>query len=36
VDGECSKKEIEVKEKTLSSKEELAICSTYEMVAGVC
>jgi hypothetical protein len=36
VEGECSKEEIEVKERTISPDEELAVCSSYEIVAGVC
>jgi hypothetical protein len=36
VDGECSKEEIAVKERTVSADEEIAVCSTYEMVAGLC
>ena len=36
VDGECSRKQIIVIERTLSSDEEIALCKTYEMIAGVC
>ena len=36
VDGECSQKRIEVKERTFPPDEEIAVCKTYEMVAGVC
>ncbi|UCE16040.1 MAG: hypothetical protein JSV12_09375 [Candidatus Bathyarchaeota archaeon] len=36
IDSECSRKEIEVKEKTVSLEEEIAVCSTYEILAGVC
>jgi len=36
MDGECSKKEIEVKERTISLEEEIAVCTTYELLAGVC
>jgi hypothetical protein len=35
VDGECSKEEIKVEERT-ASEEELAVCATYEMVAAFC
>jgi hypothetical protein len=35
VDGECSKEEVKVEERTISD-EELAICATYEMVAAFC
>jgi hypothetical protein len=36
VDGECSQKKIEIKERTFPPDEEIAVCKTYEMVAGVC
>jgi hypothetical protein len=36
VDGECSKEKIQVIERTVTQDEEIAICSTYEMVAGLC
>ncbi|MGB9134068.1 MAG: DUF1540 domain-containing protein [Candidatus Bathyarchaeia archaeon] len=36
VDGECSQKKIEIKERTLTPDEELAVCKTYAAVAGVC
>jgi hypothetical protein len=36
VDGECSEKKIEVKERTATPTEELAVCMTYTVVAGVC
>jgi hypothetical protein len=36
VDGECSLEIIEVREKTVPPNEELAVCRTYEAVAGVC
>jgi hypothetical protein len=36
VDGECSKKEIKVTERTIQPEEELAVCNSYEIVAGVC
>jgi hypothetical protein len=35
VDGECSKEEIKVEERT-TSEEEFAVCTTYEMVAAFC
>ena len=35
VDGECSKEEIRVEERTTSA-EELAVCVSYEMVAAFC
>jgi hypothetical protein len=35
VDGECSKEEIKVEERT-ASEEELAVCVTYEIVAAFC
>ena len=34
VDGECSKEEVKVEERTIS--DEVAICATYEMVAAFC
>jgi hypothetical protein len=36
VDGECDKKEIEVKERAIPPDEEVAICSAYEIVAAFC
>ena len=36
VDGECAKKEIKIKERTIPPKEEVAICSAYEIVAAFC
>jgi len=36
VDGECSQKIIEIQERTVPPDEEIAICKTYAMVAGVC
>lgn len=36
VDNECSQAEIEVKERTVPPDEEIAICKTYKMLAGVC
>ena len=36
VDGECAKKEIEVKERTIPPDEEVAVCSAYEIVAAFC
>jgi hypothetical protein len=36
VDGECAKKEIEVKERTIPPDEEVAVCSAYETVAAFC
>jgi hypothetical protein len=36
VDNECSLKKIKIREKTLPSEEEIAICETYEMFAGAC
>lgn len=35
VDGECSKEEIKVEERTIPA-EELAVCATYKMVAAFC
>jgi hypothetical protein len=35
VDGECSKEKIKVKEHT-TPEEELAVCTTYKMVAAFC
>jgi hypothetical protein len=36
VNGECAKKEIEVKERTIPPDEEVAVCSAYEIVAAFC
>jgi hypothetical protein len=36
VDGECSKEKIEIEERTVTPNEEVALCRTYEMTAGVC
>jgi hypothetical protein len=36
VDGECAKKEIEVKERTIPPDEEVAVCSAYKIVAAFC
>jgi hypothetical protein len=36
VDGECAKEEIAIKERTISSEEEIAVCSAYEIVAAFC
>ena len=36
IDGECSKKEIEVIERTIPPEEEIAVCKAYEKMVGVC
>jgi hypothetical protein len=36
VDGECSRGKIEIKERTVPPDEEIAVCNTFEIVAGVC
>ena len=36
VDGECAKKEIEIKERTIPQEEEIAVCSAYKIVAAFC
>ena len=36
VDGECAKKEIKIKERTIPPEEEIAVCSAYEKVAAFC
>ncbi|UCD96499.1 MAG: DUF1540 domain-containing protein [Candidatus Bathyarchaeota archaeon] len=36
VDDECSLQKIVVKERTISDDEEVAVCSTFEIVTGVC
>lgn len=36
VDGVCSQEKIEVKERTVTPTEELAVCKTYVVIAGVC
>lgn len=36
VDGECSQNKIEITERTILPDEEIAVCKTYEMAAGVC
>jgi hypothetical protein len=35
VDGECSKEEIKVKERS-TLEEEMAVCATYKRVAAFC
>jgi len=36
VDGECSQKKIEIKERTFPPDEEIAVCKTYKMLVGIC
>ena len=36
VDGECAKKEIEVKERMIPPEEEVAVCNAYEIIAAFC
>ncbi|UCH32190.1 MAG: hypothetical protein JSV05_02030 [Candidatus Bathyarchaeota archaeon] len=36
VDSECSQNKIEIEERTYPPDEEIAVCKTFKVIAGVC